>query len=629
MASIAPAQRKCLYVIRYGSALAAAWSLTLAAGCNRGMDQIDRRLAKVLGESSARTGLNTEPRIQPATTIPQSRGSLYDTTPSTTNPGAADLQYTELDRGQPGTPEVVEGLNDRLRNYALTAGGIGAENVLKLSLLDALRLAQRQGREYLSAEETYIIDAIGLLTERHRWGPRLFADSNLTASGEGDEGRFDNAVSVVNSLRATQRLPYGGDVEARWVWNATEQLRSSVSGQYRQSSSLVLDANLPLLRGAGMVARESIIQAERDLVYAARDYEDFRRSYFVSIAQDYFRLLQTTDELRNRMVLLSNLELFVRQEEALYAAGRRTEFQVNEARDRLVSSRSSLASTREQYTLQVDRFKIRLGIPISQPVQLVGARISIPEPSTTIEAATASALDYRLDLQNRRDQFVDAQRSVLTARDQLLPDLDLSGQIRLPTDPDATEGGLALDPDEASWEAGLLFSLPLDRRIERLQLRQSLIRLEQSRRSLDEFTDNVVLDARRRVREIDLARFRLELAESQVQINDRRLEEQRLRADEVDTRDRLDSEARMLDAKNARDQALTDLRIAILNYLDAIGQLRVSPEGVIDPLPGMTVEIEDRPIDFEALFTDADVPVAGASPAEMPADAPAEIPEQQ
>jgi len=607
-------------------AFAAGW-LASAAGCNRGMDRIDRRLNQILGESSLRAGLGTQPRIQPASGAIPSGGSLYDTNPATTNPAAADLTYTELDRGRPGTPEVVQGLNDRLRNYALTAGGIGADNVIRLSLLDALRLAQREGREYLSAEETYIIDAIGLLTERHRWGPRLFADSTLTATGDGDEGRFDNALSVVNSLRATQRLPYGGDVEARWVWNATEQLRSSVTGQYRQSSSLVLDANLPLLRGAGMVARESIIQAERDLVYAARDFEDFRRGYFVSIAEDYFRLLQTVTGLQNRLLQLKSLELVVEQQQAFYGAGRVNEFDVNEARNNLLNARSSLASTREQYTLQVDRFKLRLGIPIEQPVQLVGARISIPEPSTTIEAATGSALGYRLDLQNRRDQFVDSQRGVLTARDQLLPDLNLSGLVRLPTDPSAAEGGLALDPDEASWEAGLLFSLPLDRRIERLQLRQALIRLEQSRRSLDEFTDNVVLDARRRVRELDLARFRLELAEASVVLNERRQEEQRLKADEVDTRDRLRTETDLLDAKNARDQALTDLRIAILNYLDAIGQLRVSSEGLIDPLPGMTVEIEDLPIDFEALFTDATVPVA--DPAPVPDPAPEQAPEAQ
>ncbi len=568
------------------------------------MEQIDRRLAKVLGESAAQTNLNAAPRLaEPGSTLTR-RSGLYEENPSTTNPSADELIYDELDRGEPGTDEIIEGLNTRLRNFALAAGGIGADNVLTLTLRDALKLAQRQGREYLSAEEEYILTAIRLLIERHRWGPRLFNDTSVGFRGTGDEGRFDNSVNIVNTLRATQRLPYGGDLEARWIWDATEQLRSSVSEQYRQSSALVLDANIPLLRGAGMVAREDRIQAEREVVYAARDFEDFRRAYFVSIAQDYFRLIQTVFELQNRLVQLENLELFVAQQQALYDAGRRTEFNVNEARNDLITARSSLASSREQYTLQLDRFKIRLSIPVEQPVQLVAATIEVPEPATTIEAATASALAYRLDLQNRRDQYADAERGVLNARNRLLPDLDLSAGVRIPTDPDQREGRFSIDPDETSWDAAVTLSLPLDRRIERLQLRQALVQLERSRRDLDEFTDNVVLEARRRVREIDLARFRLELAEASVRINQRRLKEQQLKADEVDTRTRLRTETDLLNSKNTRDQALTDLRIAILNYLEAIGQLRVSSEGVIDPLPGMQVIIEDVPIDFTALFAD-------------------------
>ena len=609
--SLNPPARPCPARARFVSTCLRAASLAVIAGalaaptgCSNGMEQIDRRLAKVLGESSARSNLTTSPRVAEPGSVPDRRSGLYEETPATNNPGAIELQYEELDRGERGTPQVVEGLNTRLRNFALTAGGIGADNVLTISLRDALRMAQRQGREYLSAEEEYILTAINLLIEQHRWGPRLFNDTTVGISGDGDEGRFENTVDVVNTLRVTQRLPYGGDVEARWVWNAAEQLRSSVSGQYQQSSALVLDASIPLLRGAGMVAREDRIQRERDVVYAARDFEDFRREYFVSIAQDYFNLIQTVNGLQNRLLQIKSLELFVDQQQALYEAGRRTEFNVNEARNDLINARSSLASSREQYTLQIDRFKVRLGIPIERPVQVVGARIEIAEPSTTIEAATASALNYRLDLQNRRDQYADSERGVINARNNLLPDLDLSGGVRVPTDPDERVGQFSLDPDETSWDAAITLSLPLDRRIERLQLRQALVRLEQSRRSLDEFTDNVVLEARRRVREIDLARFRLELAEASVLINERRLEEQQLKADEVDTRDRLNTESALLNAKNARDQALTDLRIAILNYLEAIGQLRVSPEGTIDPLPGMEVTIEDIPIDFTALFAD-------------------------
>lgn len=590
---------KCLVPLAASGVLL---SSLLPLGCGTGMDAIDRRLARVIGESAGRASLTTTPRLTEAQQPPKQK-QLYETEPPTTNPPAGELVYEELDRGTGDA--VVEGLNQRLSTYASAAAGVDRPDTIQLSLRDALRLSQVQGREYLDAEEDYLLTAISLLIERHQWGPRLFNDTTVRVGGDGDEGRFDNALNVVNTLRATQRLPYGGEAEARWVWNASEQLRSSVAGQYRNASELILDASVPLLRGAGMVAREDIIQAERDVIYAARDFESFRRSYFVSIAQDYFRLLQTIAELQNRTLQLESLRLFVRQEEALYEAGRRSEFQVNNARNDLVSAMSSLASNREQYTLAVDRFKLRLGIAVEQPLQLINASIVVGEPATNIEEATGYALGYRLDLQNRRDQLDDSRRGVLIARNQLLPDLDLSGQVGIPTDADERNGGLEIDPDETSWDVGLALSLPLDRRIERLQLRQAIIRYEQQRRSLDEFTDNVVLEVRQRLRAIELSRFNLELAEARVRINERAIQEQRLRADEIDTRDRLDAEENLLDARNSRDAALTDLRVAILDYLDAAGLLRVSPEGLVDPIPGMRVEIENTPIDFEALFSEA------------------------
>ena len=43
----------------------------------------------------------------------------------------------------------------------------------------------------------------------------------------------------------------------------------------------------------------------------------------------------------------------------------------------------------------------------------------------------------------------------------------------------------------------------------------------------------------------------------------------------------------LLAARNSRDQAKTDLRTAILNYLLQSDQLRVARDGTLQPLPGM------------------------------------------
>ncbi|MFI4896369.1 MAG: TolC family protein, partial [Phycisphaerales bacterium JB059] len=198
----------------------------------------------------------------------------------------------------------------------------------------------------------------------------------------------------------------------------------------------------------------------------------------------------------------------------------------------------------------------------------------------------ALALEYRLDLQNRRDRLDDQRRAVANARNELLPDLNLDASVSLPTDPDEMNGGFSLDPDELDYSVGATFSLPLDRRIEKLGLRRAMIALERAQRTYDEFRDGVIIAARQAVRNVDLARFQLQLAEEQVRINELGLEELLIREDS-DPQSIVDRRNDLLDAENARDQAIADLRNAILEYLLATGQARVRPDGAFEPLPGM------------------------------------------
>ena len=106
---------------------------------------------------------------------------------------------------------------------------------------------QISGREYLNVAEDYALSAIRLLSERHLWGPRLFNDTTGAITGFGEDGRFDATLRLLNHFRATQRLPYGGEVEARWIWRQTEALRAQTTGRYRQSSEILFGANLPML----------------------------------------------------------------------------------------------------------------------------------------------------------------------------------------------------------------------------------------------------------------------------------------------------------------------------------------------------------------------------------------------
>ncbi len=564
--------------LRTGLAVSLVAALGLSAGCDSGLRSIDRRTDALLRETNERLGRETRTPARQWPDPPSLSDRVgLDKRPGTNNPDADQLTFTVADE----TRDVAE----RLR--AMQDEEAAAADALVLDLPGALRQAQLTAREFLSAEEDYILAAIRLLIERHRWEPRLFATSTVGVSGGWDDGVPRSALNIVNELSARRQLPFGGEVAARWVWQAAEDLRSNVSGRYRQSSAIVLDGNIPLLRGAGWVAQESLIQSERNLVYAARDFEEFRRNLFVSIASDYFGLLQQLDGIESQEQQLRSFEALEARQKAWYDAGKLPEIDVNLAANNTLNARASLANRRESYVLALDRFKVRLGLPVRQAVVIKPFELTIPEPDVTMTAATELALSYRLDLQNQRDRLDDARRQVRVARNNLLPDLDLAAGVTFPTEEDAREGGMVYELDDTRYNASLTFGLPLDREIERLQLRAAMIAQQSAERAFARFRDEVILDARARVREIERARFNLVLAEKRVEITKRRAEEQEIRADEVDTQARVDTATDLLNAEQARDQARTDLRNSVLNYLLATGQLRVARDGTIVPLPGM------------------------------------------
>ncbi len=568
---------RSILVAAGGFGLLALGSL-LGTGCSSDLFSDDKRINELLARKSVQIGGGADAPTRDFDT-PESLGlrdaRINQTQLPTTNPQATELTFVAADEAR----DVA----DRLRQFQAQP----EQGAVELTLSAALLQAQKTGRENLNQQEEYLLAAIRLLSERHLWDPRLSSEGSVRFESSQVDGNVESVLRVMNDMRVSQRLPYGGEVAARWVWDIAENLRSSATGQYVQSSSLILQGNIPLLRGAGQVAREGLIQSERDLIYAARDYEQFRREYLVSIANDFFDLLLQQASIRNSEAQLDSFDQVEEKERALYDAGRRRLLDVNNAANRTLEARSQVATSRDRYVLAVDRFKVRLGMPTDVPVVIVSSALDVPEPDVSLEDATRLALDYRLDLQNQRDRIDDARRRVRNSKNELLPDLNLGADVTFPTDADAREGGAVYEPDDVRYGASATFSLPLDKENERLAVRSATIRLQQSVRSYEQARDSIVVQVRQRVRAIELARFNLTLAEKRVEISERRVKETELKKDEIDTQQKLDGLIDLLAAQNARDQAVTDLRNAVLDYLLETGQMRVTRTGELERLPGM------------------------------------------
>ncbi len=497
---------------------------------------------------------------------------------------STDYHVRAADREGQAIMAEKSALVERFRKELLDPRDAGAREADKssievpnpLSLEDAILIATRHNRDYKSRRERYFLDAIGLGLTRRNFLETVFSGS-LGITGT-DGRRRQLAETTTLSLSGTRLFPTGG------------RLTMSTSGSIGHNEDRTQDADVtgtisfsqPLLRGAGKkIAFEGLTQAERNLVYAARDFEVFRQTFAIQITQEYFDLVQRKTSVENVRRRAEANEFVLREARSLYRLQQGPQVDVLRAEQTAREARNALLDAQETYQRSLDGFKIRLGVPLSAEFD-VGDAFPAPEPlEVAVDGAVTAALGNRLDLATERGRVEDAVRNVMIARNRLLPDLDLSASYSIFSAEANSFRDLAFDADTAS--VSLTLELPFDRKSERNSYRSALISLEQSRRGYTQRRDNVVLDVRESLRRLEQIRQQIENDKANIKTLERRIKRARL-----DNLAGVGSNRDVVEAVNDRSAALNSLNaryvsyhISRLNLLQQMGLLFVDKEGRI------------------------------------------------
>ncbi|MEY3141524.1 MAG: hypothetical protein RLY21_17 [Planctomycetota bacterium] len=566
-------------------------SATILSACDSGLQRIDRATNEKLRASAEQLGGGAiypeidANRYEPGSYFPDFPEGVDQ--PMTVNPPVNELSFEAI----PQAKEDADSIAQRFEKMAE-----GDPNAKLFTFEDAIAYSMMHSDEYLTAEEGYLITAIRLLIEEHKWTPLPTNVTAATFANGGDgSGRFNNALSIVNDLGVAQRLPFGGEVSASFVVAATQQLDDYLLSTDTQSADIVLEAAIPLLRGFGDVAQEDLIQARRNLVYAARGFEQFRRDYYYDLADDYLTLVLQLQGIANGERQVERSAAVEARTKALVDSGRTEPFQADLATQNTLFALDRLSSQRELYRLTLDRFKARIGMPVDEPIKIDPIEFKLPVPRVNTEEALGLAFRYRLDLQTERDIVDDFARKVDVARNDLLGDLDLRLTNNIPTNPLKPQPGLQFEPDYNDFAASLVFSMPLDRVPEDLRLRQAQIFLEQSKRQYFQARDNAAVAVRQAARGIERSQFSLVVQQKNVAAAMNRQAAIDAAPDRATARDRTEAVDQLRRAQDSLDAAKRDLQLAILRYLNNTGQLRIAPDGKLIPLPGMEILEEAGP----------------------------------
>ncbi len=473
-----------------------------------------------------------------------------------------------------------------------------AKDVITFSLRDALAYAMRHGRDLQNAKEDLYLAALDLTLERHLWTPLFVSNIQAEFSDFGQITDFDQALNAVSDFSVSQRLPQGGQVTARLINTLVRDLSDRVTTG--ESGRFILDANIPLFRGAGKIAYETRYVAERNLIYAARTFERFRRTFLVNVASNYFDLQQRKAAIDNTFHSYQSRKQDWERADFIDRMGKsRNVFDAPRAKSNVRQSEASLVSAKERYETTLDQFKIFIGMEVERMLEVVGQDEDTDSkamddllPDIELKTAVKASVHYRLDLLNVGDRVGDAKRGIVNAKNRILPDLDLTGSVTLDSNPDEKNSN-GFNTDRATWRSMLSFRMD-DRQTERNAYRASIINLRRADRAFEEFTDRVRADVRRALRRIDQQ-------ESLRTIQSLNLKENAIRLDAAKAQfslgkstnqDVVDAENELLAAQNNFARAISDYRVAILQFRRDTGTLRITNDGRWDP--SLSAKNEDQ-----------------------------------
>ncbi len=244
-----------------------------------------------------------------------------------------------------------------------SAQRVNLENIMEIALINS--------REYQTRKETLYRVALRLSFQRFDYDLKFLSRGNgtlLDYSHSRTAGVEVNRLAVPTGLGITRSLYSGGDLIARFANDVVLTFNGPSGFSSSVGSEIFIDLFQPIMQRD--IRFEPLTQAERDVVYAARDFVRFRKVLFRDLATQYYALLLTYRGIAiNTQDYFSNLREFNRAA-ATERADRMPLVQVDQFEQNVLRSRGNLINSCNALEGALDRLKVRIGLPTEMPINV-------------------------------------------------------------------------------------------------------------------------------------------------------------------------------------------------------------------------------------------------------------------
>lgn len=472
-----------------------------------------------------------------------------------------------------------------------------------LRLEDALAIAVSSSRNYQSRKEQLYLSGLSLTLARHQFAPIFSGAGSVDYSVLTEQATSVGVdpvtglpkVIVSDNLVEQHRVALNGDVGASWLIRDVGRISAAfttdflrfVTGDPRVTTSSQLSATFlrPLVRDAGFkLEKETLLQAERQLLYDLRDFTRFRKDFAVQIATAFYGVLGNRDTVRNSFLNLKSSRKNAERSRALAQEGRITQSDLGRLEQQELSTESTWINAVRNYKQSLDNFKLQMGLSVNLNIVLDDLDLEslhIIHPNIEVADSIKVALAARLDYLNAKDELEDSVRKVDLAANFLKPGLDLTASVGINSNPNKNTGFPTPELDRYHWDAGLNLDPGLERKAERNSYRSALIAQNRAERAVSQQEDEIKVQVRDSWRTLDQAKRNYEISAIGVKLAERRVEEQNLLAElgRAKAQDQVDAQNAFIDSKNQLTQALVTHTIARLQFWNNMGILYIKDNG--------------------------------------------------
>ncbi len=270
---------------------------------------------------------------------------------------------------------------------------------------ESIRLALIHSREYQTAVENLYLAALGLTLTRFQFEVQPFFNSGLLYRQFGAGETDSNQLITTTGAGFSQQFFSGAQLLVDFA--NTLVFEYNGEGFNTATSGLIVSLTQPLLRGAfARIVTQPLSEAERGVLFAVRDFAQFRRDFYVDVVSSYLGLLAQLQAIRNNEEILDVLTRQLEEYQAVVLTGRISQTELDQVVQSVQEAEFTLVESRANLETTLDGYRIQLGFPPDLPVRVDEGLLELFELNDEALLALGAENDaLYLDLLDRRRSF--------------------------------------------------------------------------------------------------------------------------------------------------------------------------------------------------------------------------------